>query len=102
MQKLSYEFISLIAEALGLQPDGLAQFYDTDEFMQHRSKVCTPCFLYTLRIDGVSKYVDCQVPFPGRSLVRSGRWPSLRRGLRAYSPFSSLFLFYRDEIDVRS
>lgn len=53
VQKLSYEFISLIAEALGLQPDGLARFYDTDEFMQHRSKVRIPCFLYTLRIDSV-------------------------------------------------
>ncbi|ETW79865.1 hypothetical protein HETIRDRAFT_419510 [Heterobasidion irregulare TC 32-1] len=39
VQKLSFEFISLIAEALGLQPDGLARFYDTDEFMQHRSKI---------------------------------------------------------------
>lgn len=29
----------LVAEALGLAPDGLARFYDAPERMQHRSKV---------------------------------------------------------------
>jgi isopenicillin N synthase-like dioxygenase len=37
--KLSHEFVRLVAEALGLLPDGLAQFYDARERMQHRSKV---------------------------------------------------------------
>lgn len=37
---LSYEFIGLVAEALGLPRDGLDQFYDAHEKMQHRAKVC--------------------------------------------------------------
>lgn len=36
---MSYEFVRLVAEALGLAPDGLARFYDAPERMQHRSKV---------------------------------------------------------------
>ncbi|KAJ7019080.1 hypothetical protein C8F04DRAFT_1149041 [Mycena alexandri] len=39
VQKLSYEFIGLLAEAFGLPATALAQFYDRDEFMQHRGKI---------------------------------------------------------------
>ncbi|TFK20751.1 iron/ascorbate oxidoreductase [Coprinopsis marcescibilis] len=39
VQDLSYQFSSLVAESLGLGPDGLAKFYDKDEFMQHRAKI---------------------------------------------------------------
>ncbi|KAJ2913142.1 hypothetical protein MD484_g7277, partial [Candolleomyces efflorescens] len=39
VQELSYTFSSLISEALGLGPDGLAKFYDEDRLMQHRSKI---------------------------------------------------------------
>jgi isopenicillin N synthase-like dioxygenase len=39
VQKLSYEFIGLLAEAFGLPSDALAQFYDRDELMQHRGKI---------------------------------------------------------------
>ena len=39
VQDLSYKFSSLLAEAFGLSPNGLAHFYDTDELMQHRSKI---------------------------------------------------------------
>jgi len=39
VQDLSYKLSSLIAEAFGLPPNGLAHFYDTDELMQHRSKI---------------------------------------------------------------
>ncbi|GLB44964.1 putative iron ascorbate-dependent oxidoreductase family protein [Lyophyllum shimeji] len=39
VQALSYTFISLLAEAFGLAPDALDYFYDTDEKMQHRSKI---------------------------------------------------------------
>ena len=39
MQDLSYAFSSLISEALGLGPSGLAKFYDEDKLMQHRSKI---------------------------------------------------------------
>ncbi|KAI0064576.1 Clavaminate synthase-like protein [Artomyces pyxidatus] len=36
---LSYAFAGLVAEALGLPRDGLAQFYDAPERMQHRAKL---------------------------------------------------------------
>lgn len=36
---LGTTFITLIAEALGLPPDGLSRFYDTPDRMQHRGKV---------------------------------------------------------------
>ncbi|KIK52160.1 hypothetical protein GYMLUDRAFT_50040 [Collybiopsis luxurians FD-317 M1] len=36
---LGTHFITLIAEALGLPPDGLSRFYDTPDRMQHRGKV---------------------------------------------------------------
>ena len=39
VEDLSYKFISLIAEAFGLGPDGLAQFYDIPPLMQHRAKI---------------------------------------------------------------
>lgn len=39
VQHLADEFVTLLAEAIGLGPDGLAKFYDTAEKMQHRSKV---------------------------------------------------------------
>ena len=39
VQDLSYKLSSLLAEAFGLPPNGLAHFYDTDELMQHRSKI---------------------------------------------------------------
>jgi isopenicillin N synthase-like dioxygenase len=39
VENLSYEFTELVAEALGLPPDGLAEFFDARERMQHRSKV---------------------------------------------------------------
>ncbi|KAJ7762658.1 hypothetical protein B0H16DRAFT_1368907 [Mycena metata] len=39
VQKLSYEFIGFLAEAFGLPATALAQFYDRDEFMQHRGKI---------------------------------------------------------------
>jgi isopenicillin N synthase-like dioxygenase len=39
VQALSYQFISLLAEAFGLPSDALNKFYDTDELMQHRGKV---------------------------------------------------------------
>lgn len=39
LESLSYELVQLVAEVLGLALDGLAQFYDAPECMQHRSKV---------------------------------------------------------------
>ena len=39
VEDLSYKFTSLLAEAFGLGPDGLAQFYDIPPLMQHRAKI---------------------------------------------------------------
>lgn len=39
VESLSYEFVRLVAEALGLVPDGLAQFFDARERMQHHAKL---------------------------------------------------------------
>lgn len=38
IQALCYNFIPLLAEALGLPSDALAKFYDSDDLMQHRGK----------------------------------------------------------------
>jgi hypothetical protein len=48
VEDLSYAFIELVAEALGLSPDGLARFYDSRERMQHRSKVRAFFFLNSI------------------------------------------------------
>ncbi|KAF8989788.1 iron/ascorbate oxidoreductase [Cyathus striatus] len=39
VEALSLKFSSLISEAFGLGPEGLSQFYDAPELMQHRSKI---------------------------------------------------------------
>ncbi|KAL0957124.1 hypothetical protein HGRIS_003216 [Hohenbuehelia grisea] len=39
VQEMSYKLSELLAEALGLPKNGLSQFYDAPEFMQHRGKV---------------------------------------------------------------
>ena len=39
VEALGYTFCSLIAEAFGLGPDGLSQFFDAPELMQHRAKI---------------------------------------------------------------
>ena len=39
VQDLSYNLSSLLAEAFGLSSNGLAHFHDTDELMQHWSKI---------------------------------------------------------------
>ncbi|KAJ3569588.1 hypothetical protein NP233_g4959 [Leucocoprinus birnbaumii] len=39
VEELSYDFSSLVAEALGLGPTGLKHFYDAKELMQHRGKI---------------------------------------------------------------
>lgn len=39
LTSLSYEFTELIAEALGLRPDGLSAFFEAPEHIQHRGKI---------------------------------------------------------------
>ena len=78
LESLSYEFVRLVAEALGLAPDGLARFYDAPERMQHRSKVRICKFS---RRDGPAGLIyisqDRQVPKPRPGHVRAGRGPAL-------------------------
>jgi hypothetical protein len=40
VEDLSYTFIGLVAEALGLPSDGLSHFFEAHDVMMHRSKVC--------------------------------------------------------------
>jgi len=59
VQTLSYQFISLLAEAFGLAPDALNKFYDTDELMQHRGKVVKyPANDGSLTDQGVGPHYD--------------------------------------------
>ncbi|KAH8829153.1 Clavaminate synthase-like protein [Flagelloscypha sp. PMI_526] len=39
VSQLSMEFVVLLAQALGLEPQALLNFYDQPELMQHRSKI---------------------------------------------------------------
>lgn len=59
VQALSYQFISLLAEAFGLPSDALNKFYDTDELMQHRGKVVKyPANDGSLTDQGVGPHYD--------------------------------------------
>ena len=79
VQSLSYEFISLIAEALGLPPNGLAHFYDNDSVMQHRAKVRIKCTYVGLRVYGgdARRHQDRQVSVFRRRGFRTGCWAAL-------------------------
>jgi isopenicillin N synthase-like dioxygenase len=53
VEALSYEFIKLLAEALGLKSDALSEFFDEPGNLQHRAKVrvfqlCTLCLKWNL------------------------------------------------------
>ncbi|KAG2342825.1 Clavaminate synthase-like protein [Suillus weaverae] len=59
VQALSYQFISLLAEAFGLPSDALNKFYDIDELMQHRGKVVKyPANDGSLTNQGVGPHYD--------------------------------------------
>lgn len=59
VQALSYQFISLLAEAFGLPSDALNKFYDIDELMQHRGKVVKyPANDGSLTDQGVGPHYD--------------------------------------------
>lgn len=47
VQNLSYQFITLLAEAFSLPSNTLSHFYDSDDLMQHRGKVS----VYPLGLD---------------------------------------------------
>ncbi|KAH7888908.1 hypothetical protein F5I97DRAFT_1935334 [Phlebopus sp. FC_14] len=84
VQLLSYRFISLLAEAFGLAPDALAKFYDSDDLMQHRSKVVKyPAHDGSLTDQGVGPHYDAGFltfllqasPHPGLQVQNlSGEW----------------------------
>lgn len=84
VQALSYQFISLLAEAFGLPSDALNKFYDADKFMQHRGKVVKyPANDGSLTDQGVGPHYDAGfltfllVASPHRGLQvqnLSGQW----------------------------
>ena len=82
VEQLSYRFINLLAETLGLPPDAFNKFYDADELMQLRGKVR----LYKMtRTTRRTRYRDalvgCQVPSQQWVAHRSRRRSSLRSWL---------------------
>lgn len=59
VERLSYEFIALLAEAFGLPRDALATFFENDGHMQHRAKVVRYPALDALASDqGVGPHFD--------------------------------------------
>ncbi|KAI9571182.1 Clavaminate synthase-like protein [Boletus coccyginus] len=84
VQELSYRFISLLAEALGLPSETFDTFYDKDEPMQHRGKVVKyPANDGSLTDQGVGPHYDSGFltfllqasPHPGLQVQNlSGEW----------------------------
>lgn len=59
VEKLSFEFTNLLAEALGLPPDALKAFYETEIPVQHWAKVVKYPALDNLSSDqGVGPHFD--------------------------------------------
>ena len=58
VQDLSYKFSSLVAEAFGLGPGGLSQFYDAPELMQHRAKIVRYPIIEGSNNQGVGPHYD--------------------------------------------
>ncbi|KAF9526905.1 hypothetical protein CPB83DRAFT_857177 [Crepidotus variabilis] len=58
VEDLSLKFSSLMAEALGLGPDGLTKFYDPPELMQHRTKILKYPAADGSNIQGVGPHYD--------------------------------------------
>jgi isopenicillin N synthase-like dioxygenase len=59
VEKLSYEFTAMVAEALGLGPAGLGEFFDNHDSMQHRCKVVRyPSIDNTTSNQGVGPHFD--------------------------------------------
>ncbi len=110
VESLSYKFVRLVAEALGLAPDGLARFFESRERMQHRAKVqhVTPTHLLTRQRLGreadrsLAHSVYQIVKYPTRDEVSSEQGvgphfdagfltfvsPPLFRCLLSFSPFA--------------
>jgi hypothetical protein len=86
VSSLSDAFIRLVAEALGLQADGLARFFDEPRGMMHRSKVRVR-YRFDSRLPTIPTGADREIPAARRGLVRSGCRSALRCRLphiRAY------------------
>ena len=59
VERLSFEFTDLLAEALGLPPDALKAFYETEKPVQHWAKVVKYPALENLSSDqGVGPHFD--------------------------------------------
>lgn len=83
VQALSYQLASLIGEALGLGPDGLSRFYDSEELMQHRAKIVKYPSSETYN-QGVGPHYDA-----GFLTFVSLHWTG-RRGSTSYAPLQLL------------
>ena len=62
VEALSYEFIKLLAEALGMKSDALEDFFDEPENLQHRSKARSSVrssSYPSVRLTAV--WIDCQI-----------------------------------------
>ncbi|PPQ97239.1 hypothetical protein CVT26_000765 [Gymnopilus dilepis] len=89
VQELSYKFSSLIAEAFGLGPDGLSEFYEAPELMQHRAKIVQYPVVEGSNDQGVGPHYDAGfLTFVSASLSTFGPFPkdllqaSSHRGLQ--------------------
>lgn len=58
VEELGYKMSSLIAEAFGLGPNGLAHFYDADPLMQHRGKIVKYPVVKGTNDQGVGPHYD--------------------------------------------
>jgi isopenicillin N synthase-like dioxygenase len=85
VQALSYQFISLLAEAFGLSSDALNKFYDTDELMQHRGKVNIKLRpLYILWRSGLTCFKVVKYPANDGSLTDQGVGPHYDAGFLTF------------------
>lgn len=71
VENLSHEFVQLVAESLGLAPDGLARFFDARERMQHRSKVQYGATPNHAAARLIARFVCQIVKYPTRDEVAS-------------------------------
>lgn len=100
VQKLSYHFITLLAEAFGLPSDALNRFYDRDELMQHRGKVrlkLTTRYYTALGID--TRFQVVKYPANDGSLNDQGVGPHYDAGFLTFvSAFRGISNFVRPSL----
>ena len=71
VQAMSNEFVTLLAEALGLPSNGLSAFYDTPEAMQHRAKVSILLRALIIRFNLLFRLLNTQLSMKLRRIKES-------------------------------